>query len=76
MLGLSVHRSAIVGRVLPVLTALALLLSACAPQRGGQPESKPAAPAPGAPAAQPRPTMPTLKSLIDVDLPRRTGCGP
>src|SRR5438067_5299304 len=53
MLGLSVHRSAIVGRVLPVLTALALLLSACAPQRGGQPESKPAAPAPGAPAAQP-----------------------
>ena len=53
MLGLSVHRSAIVGRVLPVLTVLALLLSACAPQRAGQPESKPAAPAAGAPAGKP-----------------------
>jgi C4-dicarboxylate-binding protein DctP len=48
-----VHRSAIVGRVLPVLTVLALLLSACAPQRAGQPESKPAAPAAGAPAGKP-----------------------
>ena len=53
MLGLSVHRSAIVGRVLPVLSAVALLLSACAPQRAGQSESKPAAPAAGAPAGKP-----------------------
>ena len=57
MPGRSMSRSSLLGRLVPALTALALLLSACAPQRsGGQPApaaksgeaATPAASAPGA----------------------------
>jgi TRAP-type C4-dicarboxylate transport system substrate-binding protein len=77
MTEMSALRSGLIGRTLPAITALALLCSACAPQRAAPESAKPAPGQAAAPAAQQAAGAPAMSlkfsHILAKDTPKGKG---